>query len=99
MKVSGSLLVKQFNKIYGENPQDFYFSFHSCSICGYKCAYSVANGKLIYDNGCTCTYGFSGYHQTNWSEIANLYNMQSHPDSSIKKQIEDLFKLKEIAGD
>lgn len=59
---------------------------HDCSICGYPCGYLFRGDEVFYDSGCDCV-NYTNIQPRNWEDVAEHYNMQSHPDV-IKKMDE-----------
>jgi hypothetical protein len=59
-----------------------FWPHHDCSICGYVCGYHFKNGHVGYDNGCYCTGRSYGENITSrtWSDLAEAYNIQTHPE-------------------
>lgn len=59
---------------------------HNCPKCGYTVGYYFQGENVFFDNGCDCFSGQNLKPRT-WEEVANRYNMQTHPDV-IKKMDE-----------
>lgn len=53
-----------------------WFSHHSCSICGYRCAYIIDGPVVQYDAGCYCVPGAPRIEQRSFEHLAAYHNMQ-----------------------
>ncbi len=53
---------------------------HKCSICNTPVGYEFKNGESSYNSNCSCVNYTSPNHSHGWQEVANSYNLQSHPD-------------------
>lgn len=51
---------------------------YDCSICDYPCGYLFVGDDVGYDSGCDCT-GREMVYWSSWQEVADHYNMQTHP--------------------
>lgn len=79
---------EDFKKSAIENNID-YWPVHNCSMCGYECGYiffMFEEAEVAYDHGCDCTRR-RDKSKRDWSDVADQYNMQKHPDV-IKKMNE-----------
>lgn len=57
-----------------------YWHLRNCSMCDYELGYYFRDDERVeYDNGCGCTGG-SSFSQRTWQDIADHYNMQTHPE-------------------
>lgn len=58
-----------------------WWSVHSCSMCDYSCGFMlfIYEHEVIYDHGCDCVRNPNKTIQS-WEHVAEIYNMQSHPD-------------------
>ena len=55
------------------------WQIHDCSICDYPCGYLFRGDEVFYDSGCDCVTYRSDLHPRSWEDVAEQYNMQSHP--------------------
>lgn len=57
------------------------WAIHRCSICNYPCAYEFyANGSVGYDSACDCVRAPLFDQSRSWADVADHYNMQTHPN-------------------
>jgi len=64
---------------------------HNCTLCGYQVGYHFIEGNVYYDNGCDCTNG-KNLNPRTWEDVAERYNMQTHPD--VIKRMNNFWKFK-----
>lgn len=67
----------------------------SCSLCGYRTGYYFNHdlGLVVFDHGCYCV---SPNHisQKDWSNVAQQYNIQQHPD--VIKKYDEFWGFKPV---
>jgi hypothetical protein len=51
-----------------------------CTLCGYACGFHFKNGLPFYDNGCHCSGNQGVMRPRTWDDVAESYNIQTHPD-------------------
>lgn len=64
---------------------------HPCSLCGYVVGYIFPDGKVYYDNGCNCMRHAPPPTARTWEDVAEHYNMQTHPD--VIKKMDEFWKF------
>ena len=55
---------------------------HDCGLCGYMTAYHFRDGEVYFDPGCYCANG--GMSPRSWDDVAEFYNMQTHPETQAR---------------
>ena len=66
-----------------------YYPFR-CSICNEIYGYYFTDNKIIFDGACGCGFIF-GERETDYEEIANIYNRNK--DEDLRKEFLEYFKL------
>lgn len=55
------------------------WQFRECSICNVPIGFVFENDQVYFDGGCDCSSVF-GLQPRTMEDVAELYNMQSHPN-------------------
>ncbi len=57
--------------------------FRECSICNSPIGYRFRNGTVLFCGGCACSDTY-GPQRGTWADVADLYNMQTYPETIAK---------------
>lgn len=67
-----------------------YYPF-KCSICNEIYGYYFLDGRVIFDGACGCGGSIFDERETDYEEIANIYNRNK--DEDLRKEFLEYFKL------